>query len=182
MNRIQELREAAGLTQDELGQRVGSDAQMVGRHERGERKLTLQWMARYAMALGVTPAEIMGAADIIEPTTEVEAATIDGMPGVSEAIALRGLKLYRVIRSQVSDAGIATDSLITVDTTPEAIGRATAGDLVLLRVGTSEVLLLRQFVPPALVMTNMPGPRNTIMRMDDRSSPLDMIGVVIRRN
>ena len=179
MNRIQELREAAGLTQEELAKRLGTDAQQVGRHERGDRRLTIQWMARYAMALSVAPADLMVAPEVTSPAAEIEEETV-GIPSLSGALALRGLRLYRVLVSMVPDAGIAVGDHITVDQTPEALAKIQAGDVVVARPEPGEALMLRQFLPPALLVTNMPGARNTALRLDDRSARLVLVGVVIK--
>lgn len=51
-NRIRELRLAAGLTLDQLAALANTSNQQISRLERGERKLSLEWMDRIAQALG----------------------------------------------------------------------------------------------------------------------------------
>lgn len=58
-NRIRELREARGLTQEELAAEAGTTSQQIGRLERGARSLRQDWMERIAAVLGVTPAELL---------------------------------------------------------------------------------------------------------------------------
>lgn len=58
-NRLQELREAKGLTQAELANLVGTTGQQIGRLEAGKRKLTIEWMRLLAPALGVAPNDLL---------------------------------------------------------------------------------------------------------------------------
>ena len=59
MNRIRDLRLAAGLTLDEVARRAGTSVQQLSRLERGHRRLTDAWMRRIAAALGVLPAALL---------------------------------------------------------------------------------------------------------------------------
>lgn len=58
-NRIAELREAAGLTQEQLAERVGTSNVQISRLERGDRRLTVGWMRRIAPHLGVNPTDLI---------------------------------------------------------------------------------------------------------------------------
>ncbi|MCA6305263.1 MAG: helix-turn-helix transcriptional regulator [Phenylobacterium sp.] len=58
-NRIRELREAAGLSQQQLADRAGTSQPQVDRLEKGERKLTADWMRRLSEALGVPMGAIL---------------------------------------------------------------------------------------------------------------------------
>lgn len=62
-NRINELRRAAGLSQEALGELLSTSKQQVGRYENGKQELTLEWMRRFASALGCSPADILSDAD-----------------------------------------------------------------------------------------------------------------------
>lgn len=62
-NRIRELRKKAGLTQSELGARVGLHQTQIGNLENGGRNLTFEWARRIAAALGVSFADILGEQD-----------------------------------------------------------------------------------------------------------------------
>jgi transcriptional regulator with XRE-family HTH domain len=59
-NRIRELREARKLTLEEVAERAGTTVQQLSRLERGERRLTDQWMRQIAQALEVRPASLLG--------------------------------------------------------------------------------------------------------------------------
>lgn len=58
-NRILELRKERGLTLAQLAEKTGSTAQQIGRLEKGERRLTTDWMAKIARALDVLPEDLM---------------------------------------------------------------------------------------------------------------------------
>jgi transcriptional regulator with XRE-family HTH domain len=58
-NRILELRKDRGLTLTQLADQVDSTAQQIGRLEKGERRLTTDWMEKIAHALDVLPEDLM---------------------------------------------------------------------------------------------------------------------------
>lgn len=61
-NRLTELRNAAGLSIDEVAEKTGLSTSYVSRLERGERNLSVKTMAAFAQALGVTPSELLAVA------------------------------------------------------------------------------------------------------------------------
>lgn len=62
-NRILELRRAAGVSQEELGFRVGVSKMQISGMERGKREITLTMMRKLADALGVNTVDILGRDD-----------------------------------------------------------------------------------------------------------------------
>lgn len=58
-NRIAELRKKKGLTFAELGEAAGTSGQQIERLEKGQRKLTQEWMSRIASALGCKPIDLL---------------------------------------------------------------------------------------------------------------------------
>jgi transcriptional regulator with XRE-family HTH domain len=58
-NRLQQLREARGLTLRDLAARAGTSNQQVSHLELGKRQLTTSWLKRLAEALGCHPWEIV---------------------------------------------------------------------------------------------------------------------------
>lgn len=58
-NRIREFRKKAGLSQAELGERIGMHQTHVGNIENGARSLTIEWARRIAKALDVTVADLL---------------------------------------------------------------------------------------------------------------------------
>lgn len=58
-NRIQELRKKQGMTLAQLAEKTNSTPQQIGRLEKGERRLTTDWMEKIAHAFGVLPEDLM---------------------------------------------------------------------------------------------------------------------------
>lgn len=58
-NCLQEWRQFRKLTQEQLAERVGTNANMIGYLENGERKLTASWLRRLAPVLGTTPGMLL---------------------------------------------------------------------------------------------------------------------------
>lgn len=58
-NRIKELRRGQGLTLQRLADLIGTTPQQINRLERGDRRLTTEWMERVAGGLSVHPTELI---------------------------------------------------------------------------------------------------------------------------
>lgn len=59
MNRLRDLRKKIGLTMQEVAEAANTTNQMIGMLERGERKLSVDWLNRLAPILGVKPTDII---------------------------------------------------------------------------------------------------------------------------
>jgi phage repressor protein C with HTH and peptisase S24 domain len=58
-NRIREFRDRANLSMQALAERAGTSAPQINKLEKGERKLTVDWMIRLGRALNVEPRDLM---------------------------------------------------------------------------------------------------------------------------
>ena len=58
-NHLRAWREFRGITQAELAERVGTNANMIGYLESGERGLSAKWLRRLAPALDTTPGMLL---------------------------------------------------------------------------------------------------------------------------
>lgn len=58
-NRLKELREKANLSPQKLAERIGTTRQQIFKLEKGERRLTLEWLQRLAAGLGVEPSNLL---------------------------------------------------------------------------------------------------------------------------
>ncbi len=58
-NYLRHWREFRGLTQQQLAERVDTNANMIGYLERGERGLSAKWLRRLAPALDTTPGMLL---------------------------------------------------------------------------------------------------------------------------
>ena len=72
-------------------------------------------------------------------------------------------------------SGVIPGATVTVD---ESVGTPKAGDVVLVRLVSQDVLILRQFVPPNLIVTNRRG-ANLAIQLDDRLIDAEIVGVVL---
>ncbi|MBV9521591.1 MAG: helix-turn-helix domain-containing protein, partial [Alphaproteobacteria bacterium] len=79
-NRIREFRERAGLSMQALADRAETSAPQINKLEKGERKLTVDWMIRLGNALGIDPKELM----------------VIGVPGIHETGAGAPRRLHDV--------------------------------------------------------------------------------------
>ena len=106
-NRIQELIDAAGITQTELARRANVTISALNKVIKGARGLDQDWMRRLAPHLGVSPAELLpkednpdmlspDERDLIGRFREADPATRDQLSRVTEAVM--------PFRSKTSDA------------------------------------------------------------------------------
>lgn len=160
---IRRLREAKGWTQGQLAERLGVDVSTVSRYERNERGLSVSKAETIAVELGGTTAEVLG----------VEGANGVGPAGFAEDMvpydlkaddAFRGLVgtnryLWMPLTNVLDNVGIAAGSVVVVNDSQKA--RDALRPLQAVQVAYHSKLepgkaikLLRQFVPPGLLITN----------------------------
>ena len=176
MNRIREIREAAGLTRAKLAEMAGTTENTIWRLEDNRIKLTHEWMTVLAEALQCTPADLIANVVMAEIDHDVEEVAADA---VTTAIAARNLRVYKVIGRSVLHAGIKPGDLITVDESRAAIDQIKGLDVVLVAIGPDRNKVLRQFVPPGMLITNRGGANLAISLSDPTVTP-EVIGVVLR--
>src|SRR5262245_4201991 len=174
MNRIREIRERVGLTRERLAQRANTTPDNIWRLECGRTRLTQQWMLRLGRALGCDPAGF-----ILNVPAKAKPDVVPLDPNTFDAVAAHGLRAYRVIERSVLKAGIAPGDIITVDESEHAVAHPQAFDIVLVEIGCERHRVLRQFVPPAMLVTNRTGP-NMANNLDDLTVTPKIVGVVLR--
>ena len=78
-NRIRELRKKAGLTQAELGARVGLHQTQIGNLENGGRNLTFEWARRIAKAIddSLNVADVLAEDDNPDRLSQEERALVN---------------------------------------------------------------------------------------------------------
>lgn len=97
--RLRELREARGLSRRALAERVNCGESQIVKLERGERRLTLDWVERLAAALEVRPTDlIVEATDAapFDPRTIPGIAPFEPKPMPSPASLQTGLPVFGV--------------------------------------------------------------------------------------
>lgn len=97
-NNIQALREARAWSRPKLGALMGTSGQQVERLEKGQRRLTQDWIERAAKALEVQPVAIISASDQVDSQPEIEIPEQNAIPfrmeGASEQRMHRDLPIY----------------------------------------------------------------------------------------
>lgn len=178
MNRIREIREAGRLSVDDLAERVDTSGTQIRRLESGERRLTVEWMTRLAIAMECSPADFLvnGHAPDIESDVEPIEISIDGL---AKAIRARGLNVYKVKSLALSEIGLRLGNTVTVDESASALAAVENASAVIVDVIGSPIILLRQYLRPALLCTNRLG-QNSAIRVGDRSMGVALRGVVVR--
>lgn len=184
MNRIRQIREAAGLTLQDLADRITEQSgesttrTQLSRLELGKRKLNQDWLRKIAMALDCDPAELLDSAALAAAVDEVEPlASTEIIPAVAEALAAKGLSLYRLRRSALTGIGIENGAVLTFE---QHVGGSGIPNLsvVLARVG--EHLVVRQFVAPSSLLANTPQNPNVIS-LNNRSVAVEILGVLVNK-
>ena len=174
LNRIRELREQAGLTQEQLAKKIGGGTtkMQISRLESGKIRLTQDWMRRLAEPLRCKPADLMSDAALTE-ADEVQPAS--DYP-LASALASKGLRVYTVTEAgtQIVHAGIRPGDTILV----QDAETAETGNVVLVCMANNK-LALRCFLAPNLLVTNRQDP-NSAVTTDHPTARPKIVGVVVR--
>lgn len=181
MNRIAKLREQRGLTQADLAKLVNSTQPQIQRLERGERRLTEDWMRRIAAALGVDPADLLEMATRASFEDEVEPFLPEALSDLARPLQARSLRYYRVKKGSLELTGLTKGKIILADHSDDVRASPKAGDVLIVEISSPSeppVRLLRQFLPPALLTTNREG-RNTSINMTGEAFAVRVLGVVV---
>lgn len=186
-NRIRELRELRGLSQADLGARVGLGKWDVSRLENGKTQLKLEMAQRIAEALDVTIAEVLAldhdrvsSGGFAETNLEEYVAE----PGDPFA-ALKGEHRYlmRAKDDALDKIGIARGDVLVVDDSKEFCEKPPAMRAVRVQFHPDParpsyaVTLLRQYVPPSMLITN--SSRISAPQIDMDKEDAQILGVVV---
>lgn len=172
-HRIKEFRKARGWSQERLGDAIGLDGTAISKIEKGTRRVAAQELTQIARALEMPVAELIETPDVLpvtglsEELIPYEARPVDPFT----ALQTDNRYLLTVACDSLSRVGIFRGDVILVDGSATACAKVKALDPVRAQYHpdsdqfTKGVTLLRQFVPPGLLITNS-GTQN--------APPLDM--------
>lgn len=190
-HRIRHLRERRGLSQEQLGARIGRSKSVVSRLEDGSTKLDLDMARRIAEALDVTIAEVLaletngaarlaptGFADDLVPYVAEPGDPLSRLAGPNQC-------QYTVATDAVSGAGIARGDIVVMDESAEACARIKPLQVVRVLYHPPDapdtaLELLRQFVPPAKLITNAAG--SDAPTLDTERDDAHIVGVVVSKH
>ena len=100
---IKEARTNAGLTQADLGRKVGLSASDIGKAERGEKTLTQADLKAIAKATGVTQTSLLNAPGAKAKTTAKTSAKTSSSSGTSMKLTATEKKLVELYRAADSE-------------------------------------------------------------------------------
>lgn len=163
-NRLREWRKKRGLSQVQLAARADIDPSYVQRIESGSRGLSLPLAEQLAKILEVSVPELLGlSTDEGQPrhgfAEDVEAYT----PKPNEVVSLpkgrRNIEDFVVKTNALDALGIMPGDIVTMDLNADAVEPLKPLAIVIAQVYdpnelTKATTVLRQFVPPALLITN----------------------------
>lgn len=163
-NRIREFRKASGLTGAQLAERIGVSQAQLSKLESGKRPLMPWTLDRLSMALGKSVPEIQGY-DSGRPSPVLVGFADELVPYVADAAdPLHNLQggnqyLYTVTTDACDLAGIPKGSIVAVSDEAERCKNPAPLSIVRVRLHPRDnfmkpLTLLRQFVPPRLLITN----------------------------
>lgn len=175
-NRIRELREALGLTQQELADIMGVNKKDVSRYETGFSTLNVEWMQRFAQALRVHPQDLLNIVAMSASADEVVELPPEDVGITYDALKSRGIIAYKVLGDAVAEAGIKPDQVIFVDTAQTDPANFSAGTVVVASI--NDHLVVRQYVPPRKLITNSTSV-DVVARLDDPKVTIRIVGAVI---
>lgn len=183
MNRIREIREAAGLSLQDLADRISelsgeaTTRTQLSRLELGKRKLTQDWLRKIAMALDCDVAELLDHVAMTAGADEVEPLQLtDVIPAVAQALAAKGLTVYRLRKSYLTGIGIVEGDILTFE-------RHDGGEipnLSVVLVQAGDHLVVRQFVAPSSLLANTQQ-HPTVISLNSRTARVEIIGILVNQ-
>lgn len=167
-NRIREIRKLHGLTVAQLADKTGISQPQLTRIEGAKRGLSIAVAERIAMALGVSPEEVLGLTKPAEPSAGLGFSEDLELyePGPTDLPTPRqklNVDPWRVKTSSLDRLGINPGDIVFVDVSAETVDNLQPLALVVVQIYDPDpnvmraVTVMRQFVPPSLLITNSSG-------------------------
>jgi transcriptional regulator with XRE-family HTH domain len=156
-NRLKQLRLEKGLTLTDLAGLTGISESHLSRVEAGARGLRLSKLQLVARHLGVKPADLVGEEQVslipdLAPYTPPKGSAME------KAFEPSTQKIYKVLTGVLSELGITAGDPIVADESQKALKSLTSEQIVVVKVkpgkDQEEILMLRQYVRPNLLITN----------------------------
>tara|TARA_R110000868_G_scaffold936_4_gene7153 strand:+ start:1925 stop:2482 length:558 start_codon:yes stop_codon:yes gene_type:complete len=169
----------------DLAEKTGTSQPQITRLERGERRLTVDWMQRLAKALGCQPSDLFNAATLAEFNEEATPYVQEGpFAATARALASKGLAYYTIASDSVEQLGIAPGTIVLIDMTQAAVDAVKTGDVVIAQLYNADPNVLqartvvRQFIAPNLLVTNRVS-NNMVVTMVNDMFEAHIKGVVV---
>lgn len=178
-HRIKDLREARGWSQEQLGTAVKLSKYTISRIEGGAQKLDLPTAQKIADALQAPLAAVLG---IVQPSSgggfAEDVAPYTALP--SDPSLGPNEYRYTVGTDACENAGVRRGDVVVVDDSAKAVAAIEPLDVVVVSythpdIPDTSVLMLRQFVPPGLLITNA---RANARSIDIAREPARILAVI----
>ncbi len=158
-NNIRALRKKRGLIIEQLASEVGISQPYLTRIESGGRRLSVQLAEQIAMALNTHVTEVLGVSGAELPGLAEDAETYTPQPGDEIALRARDNVVPWLVKgTALTAAGIDPGMIVLVDIGAEAVENVKPMQFVVAQAYVPGELqattILRQFIPPALLITN----------------------------
>lgn len=182
VNAIEKWHVARGLTMKALGDRVNAEASTISKLEKGQMKLTLEWIMRLATALSIPPSELLSGADGHPVTGLAENAALFEPPTGHALQPIEHVAYLRILTDDLDQhpEGITRNSILAFDLNQVDLAQVKPGRVVLfglfdkLELGKSHGRLIGQFLPPNKVCSNS-SRANWIVNIDDPTLPYEPV-------
>ncbi len=193
-NRIREFRKRSGMTTEQLAEAAGLSQPHLSRLENNKRMLLTPVAERIAGVLGATTAQIMGLNEDEMEARGGQGFAEDIVPYVARpgdpfsALATSNRYLFTVETDAVDKARVYRGDIVVIDDSQSRMDRLKPLEVVRVRYHPVEdfmtpITLLRQFVPPRLLITNSSTGNLPSIDMDEDDAHI--VGIVVgtyRRN
>lgn len=159
------------MTQTDFGALIGLDKSMVSRLERGEIELKLELAKKISEVLDVTIQELLDMEEFrgfAEDAAPYKSSPSDPLQRLADPS--RNRSLFQIKSNALDELGIHDGYVVLIDLSSEAVDKVKPMALVIAQVYSSHdltkaVTVVRQFIPPNLLITNS---------KDDNRPPINM--------
>jgi transcriptional regulator with XRE-family HTH domain len=180
--KIRELRQARGWSMRELAGRVNSTSSTINKLEKGQIKIDIAWVKKLSVAFDVPISALMSEHNRDKISFRSDVALYDGDldSAFPEIKFERKHSVYMAISSSLDQLGILPQHFLLVDQSIHTPQEFEIGDIVVFQLFDSEIAsefatLMREFVPPSILITNTSKDDQQIINFKDKK--IKFIGV-----
>lgn len=182
-NRIKELREAKGWTQDYLGRLVGRSKYVIGRLEDGTTPLKIDMARKLAETFDVPLADLLTGPLVQDFQEEATPYTAEGDSPLMKAIRRRNMEPWTITTDSLEALGIKPGEMRIFDHSQAAVDSVRTGDVVIVQLydradPMKAKTVVRQFVAPGMIVTNRAG-TNIAVTLDNPNFEGVIKGVMV---
>lgn len=183
-NRIRELREARGWTQEYLGKLIGRSKYIIGRLEDGTTPLKVDVARKLAEALDVALPDLLTGPMVQDFQEEAAPYTSPDEGQLMRAMRRRNMEPWTIKSDSLDRLGIKPGDMRIFDHSQAAVDNVKTGDVVVVQLydradPMKATTVIRQFVAPDLIVTNRAGV-NIAVTLDNANFEGVIKGVMVQ--